>query len=187
MEINIENLMKTAIAEMNNGQHDEARKHFDLVVIHDSENIEAPFFRAYCNCYCGTVSNLVNDANNFTNAFCRYVDNVKALNNPEAEKEKLNAAYVLLSQVCSMFQANAQKFFMSKVGIEIGRANAEMHKNCSNKLKSVNADLLPGNLKVMNDNEKVLGSNNKIMVALAIGLGIAVALYTIGMIIYFML
>ena len=51
MELNIENLMNTAIQEMENGQHTEASKHFDMVVITDASNIDAPFFRAYCNCY----------------------------------------------------------------------------------------------------------------------------------------
>lgn len=51
MELNIENLMNTAIQEMENGQHTEASKHFDMVVINDSSNIDAPLFRAYCNCY----------------------------------------------------------------------------------------------------------------------------------------
>ena len=51
MELNLENLMNTAIEEMKNGQHSEASKHFDMVVVNDASNIDAPFFRAYCNCH----------------------------------------------------------------------------------------------------------------------------------------
>ena len=107
MELNIENLMNTAIQEMKNGQHTEASRHFDMVVINDASNIDAPFFRAYCNCYDIKLGEMSNAAVGFTNALYRYVDAVKALNDPDVEKEKLDYAVQLLTSLVSFYQHNA--------------------------------------------------------------------------------
>lgn len=143
MELNIENLMNTAIQEMENGQHTEASKHFDMVVINDASNIDAPFFRAYCNCYDIKLGEMSNAAIGFTNAFYRYVDAVKALNNPIVEKEKLDYAVKLLTELVSMYQHNAKRNMLSTptIGIGISTAASNMNTNCRNKLTNVGANV----------------------------------------------
>ena len=143
MEVNVENLMKTAIAEMENGQHSEAAKHFDLVVINDSENIEAPFYRAYCNCYDIKIGDMPNAATNFTSAFCRYVNEVKKLNDPAAEKEKFEKAATMLKSLLENYEFNGLNVFLTsrKVALSVFEAARMMGGNCRNKLESVNANV----------------------------------------------
>lgn len=163
MELNLENLMDTAVQEMKNGQHTEAAKHFDLVVINDASNIDAPFFRAYCNCYGIKLGEMSNAAINFTNAFYRYVDAVKALNDPSIEKEKLDYAVSLLTQLVSMYQLNAKRTMLTSptIGIGISTAAVNMNNNCKNKLTSVNANVSAAALQVNNvqntSNTKTMG------------------------------
>ena len=178
MELNIENLMNTAIKEMEDGQHSEASKHFDMVVINDASNIEAPFFRAYCNCYDITLGEMSNAAVMFTNAFYRYVDSVKALNDPEAEKEKLDYAVNMLTTLVSMYKLNAQNNMLltPTVGLGISAAAVNMNTNCKNKLTSVNANI---STEILETNEKQNKSNSKTMLWLLAIAGIGAVLFAI--------
>ena len=120
MELNLENLMKTAIEEMENGQQEEAAKHFDLIVVNNPTDIDAPFFKAYCNCFGITLGDMSNAATTFTNAFYRYVDAVKALNDPEKEKEKFDYALKLLTNLVSMYKLNSKRNMFSTPSIGLG-------------------------------------------------------------------
>lgn len=149
MNMDIEKLMKTAIEEMENGQHSEAAKHFDLVVINDSTNIDAPLFRAYCNCHDIKLGEMPNAAIGFTNAFYRYVDAVKSLNDPSVEKEKLDYAVNLLSDLVSLYKLNAKNQILTpSIGLSISSAAMRMNENCINKLKNVNANISEENLQI---------------------------------------
>lgn len=141
MEINIENLMNTAIQEMENGQHSEASRHFDMVVINDATNIDAPFFRAYCNCYDIKLGEMSNAAIGFTNAFYRYVDAVKALNDPVVEQQKFDYAVKLLTELVSMYQLNAKRNMLTTptIGLGISTSASTMNTNCRNKLANAGA------------------------------------------------
>ena len=160
MELNIENLMKTAIQEMQNGQDIEASKHFDLVVINDALNIDAPFFRAYCNCYNIKLGEMSNAAIGFTNAFCLYVDAVKSLNNLEIEKKKLDYAVTLLTSLVAMYHYNAKKTMLSvpSLGMDISTAAANMNNSCRNKLSSCGANV---SIEVLQNNQTQNSSNSK--------------------------
>lgn len=181
MDVNIENLMKTAIEEMKNGQHIEASKHFDMVVINDASNIDAPFFRAYCNCYDIKLGEMSNAAIGFTNAFYRYVDAVKALNDPVIEKEKLNYAVTLLTELVSMYKLNAknQMFTTPSIGITISTSATNMNTNCRNKLSSVNANV---SAEVLSSNEENNKSNNKTGIILAVLVILGVIAFALWMI-----
>ena len=181
MEINLENLMKTAIDEMKNGQHAEAAKHFDMVVINDASNIDAPFFRAYCNCYDIKLGEMSNAAIGFTNAFYRYVDATKALNDPTMEKEKLDYAVKLLTELVSMFQHNAknQMFTTPSLGMTISTAVTNMNTNCINKLVNSNANV---SAEVMLLNEENNQSNSKTGVLLGVLVAIGVIAFILWMI-----
>ena len=162
MELNTENLMKTAIQEMENGQHTEAARHFDMVVVNDASNIDAPFFRAYCNCYGIKLGEMSNAAIGFTNAFYRYVDAVKALNDPIAEKEKFDYAVKLLTELVSMYQLNAKRNMLTTptIGLGISTAASNMNTNCRNKLSNVGA-LVSSN--VLETNKAQDSSNSSTM------------------------
>lgn len=185
MEINMENLMKTAIEEMKNGQHTEASKHFDMVVINDPTNIEAPFFRAYCNCYDIKLGEMSNAAIGFTNAFYRYVDAVKALQDPVQEKEKLDYAVVLLTELVSMFKLNAknQMFSVPSLGISISTAATNMNTNCRNKLLNSGANV---SAEVMSVNETTSQANNKTGAILGILVAVGVVAFILWMIPWYM-
>lgn len=163
MGINIEELMKTALSELQYGQHVEAGKHFDMIVVEDPTNIDAPFFRAYCNCYDIKLGEMANAAVAFTSAFYRYVDSVKALNNPELERQKLDYAVDLLTDLVSMYQYNSKNQMWSTptIGMNISTAASNMNTNCRNKLLSVNANVSPEkmnvNLSQASSNTKTLG------------------------------
>ena len=186
MEMNIENLMRTAIEEMKNGQHSEAAKHFDMVVVNDASNIDAPFFRAYCNCYGIKLGEMSNATINFTNAFCRYVDAVKALNDPTVEREKLDYAIVLLTELVSMYKLNAknQMFTTPTIGMTISAAATNMNTNCRNKLINSNANV---SAEVMALNEVNIQSNNKTGKILGILIAVGVVLFILWMIPWYML
>lgn len=175
MEINLENLMRTAVEEMKNGQHSEAAKHFDMVVINDAENIEAPFFRAYCNCYDIKLGEMANAAIGFTNAFYRYVDAVKALNDPAKEREKLDYAVVLLGKLVATYNLNAknQMFTAPTISATISTAATNMNNNCRNKLINVNANVSAEGMSSIEENSQ---SNNKIgcIIGALIAVGIVV-------------
>lgn len=186
MELNIENLMKTAIEEMKNGQHSEAAKHFDMVVINDASNIDAPFFRAYCNCYDIKLGEMANAAIGFTNAFYRYVDAVKALNDPNIEKEKLDYAVVLLTELVSMYKLNAknQMFTTPSIGISISTAATNMNNNCRNKILNSNANISEDVLAVNEANNK---ANNKTGLILAALVAVGAIIFILWMIPWYML
>lgn len=172
MELNIENLMKTAVQEMENGQHTEASKHFDMVVINDASNIDAPFYRAYCNCYDIKLGEMSNAAIGFTNAFYRYVDSVKALNDPEVEKEKLDYAVKLLTELVSMYQHNAKRNMLSTptIGLSISTAASTMNTNCTNKLKNSGANVSAEVLESNNSQDKSnAGTMGWLLIAIAVG------------------
>lgn len=158
MEFNVNALMETALAEMKNNQHREAAKHFDMVVVSDPSNIDAPFFRAYCNCFDIKLGEMSNAALMFTNAFCLYVDRVKALNDPAAEKEKLDYAVILLSTLISMYQSNSKRTMLTapSIGFTISNAANKMNTTCRNKLSAVGANISEG---VLAANER-LGKSN---------------------------
>ncbi|MBR2043053.1 MAG: hypothetical protein IJ946_01800 [Clostridia bacterium] len=186
MELNLENLMKTAMDEMENGQHTEAAKHFDMVVINDASNIDAPFFRAYCNCFDIKLGEMSNAAIGFTNAFYRYVDAVKALNNPDVEKEKLDYAVTLLTELVSMYKLNAknQMFSTPSIGITISSAATNMNNNCKNKLINSGANV---SQEVMEINEANNQANNKTGMILGILIAIGVVAFILWMIPWYML
>lgn len=181
MELNIENLMNTAIQEMKNGQHSEAAKHFDMVVINDASNIDAPFFRAYCNCYDIKLGEMANAAINFTNAFYRYVDAVKALNDLEIEKEKLDYAVELLTTLVSFYQHNAKRNMLTtpSIGLGISTAASNMNTNCKNKLTNVGANV---SAEVMASNQTQAKSNSGTLGCLifAVALGIVAFVLFMG-------
>ena len=185
MELNLENLMKTAMDEMENGQHTEAAKHFDMVVINDASNIDAPFFRAYCNCFDIKLGEMSNAAIGFTNAFYRYVDAVKALNNPDVEKEKLDYAVTLLTELVSMYKLNAknQMFSTPSIGITISSAATNMNNNCKNKLINSGANV---SQEVMEINEANNQANNKTGMILGILVAIGVVAFILWMIPWYM-
>lgn len=185
MELNIENLMKTAIEEMKNGQHTEAAKHFDMVVINDATNIDAPFFRAYCNCYDIKLGEMSNAAIGFTNAFYRYVDAVKALNDPAIEKEKMDYAVTLLTELVSMYKLNAknQMFTTPSIGITISTAATNMNNNCRNKLSNVNANI---SAEVIAANEANNQANNKTGLILGALVAIGAIIFILWMIPWYM-
>ena len=180
MELNLENLMNTAIEEMKNGQHSEASKHFDMVVVNDASNIDAPFFRAYCNCYGITLGEMSNAATMFTNAFCRYVDAVKALNNPEVEKEKLDYAITLLTELVAMYKLNSQRNMLltPTVGLGISASAVTMNNTCKNKLTSVNANI---STEILETNAKLDKSNASTMYWLLAIVGIGIIAFGIWM------
>ena len=173
MELNIENLMNTAIQEMQNGQHTEASKHFDMVVINDASNIDAPFFRAYCNCYDIKLGEMSNAAIGFTNAFCRYVDAVKALNNPQVEREKLDYAVTLLTTLVEMYRINANRTSLTAptIGVGISTAASNMNMSCRNKLMSANANVSP-EILAANAAKNKSNSSSSVALALLVVLGI---------------
>ena len=177
--------MKTAIAEMKNGQHSEAAKHFDMVVINDSTNIDAPFFRAYCNCYGIKLGEMSNAAIGFTNAFYRYVDAVKALNDPVQEKEKLNYAVSLLTTLVSMYKLNAknQMFTAPTIGMTISTAATNMNNNCRNKLINANANISAEVLAVNEENNQ---ANNKTGLILGALIAVGVIIFILWMIPWYM-
>ena len=185
MDVNIENLMKTAVEEMKNGQHAEASKHFDMVVINDASNIDAPFFRAYCNCYDIKLGEMSNAAIGFTNAFCRYVDAVKALNDPTIEKEKMNYAVILLTELVSMYKLNAknQMFTTPSIGITISTAATNMNQNCRNKLINANVNV---SAEIMAANEANNQANNKTGLILAALVVIGAIIFVLWMIPWYM-
>ena len=172
MEFNSETLMKTAIEEMKNGQHSEASRHFDMVVVSDASNIDAPFFRAYCNCYDIKLGEMPNAAIGFTNAFIRYVDAVKALNNPVVEREKLDYAITLLNELVSMYQVNSKRttWTAPSVGLSISNAASTMNTNCRNKLQTSRANI---SSSVMSQNDTLNKSsqslNSGFVVLMAVG------------------
>ena len=172
--IDIEQLKQTALTEMENGQHKAAASHFDMVVIGDPNDIDAPFFRAYCNCFEIKLGEMPNAATNFTNAFCRYVDAVKALNDPAAEREKLDKAVTMLSGLVAMYRTNASNttFIAPTVGLSISSAAKAMNANCNNKLKSVNANVSE---RVTVNNASLEKSNKKMT-------GLLVAIIILGII-----
>lgn len=186
MDINIDNLMRTAIDEMKNGQHTEASKHFDMVVINDSSNIDAPFFRAYCNCYGIKLGEMSNAAISFTNAFFRYVDAVKALGDPALEKEKLDYAVSLLTELVSMFKLNANNtmFTAPSIGISISTAATNMNTNCRNKLTNSGANV---SADVLATNEATGQSNNKTGMILGVLVAIGVVAFILWMIPWYLL
>ena len=185
MELNIENLMKTAIEEMKNGQHTEASKHFDMVVINDATNIDAPFFRAYCNCYDIKLGEMENAAVGFTNAFYRYVDAVKVLNDQIVEKEKLDYAVMLLTELISMYKINAKNtmFTAPSIGITISTAAKNMNKNCRAKLKNNNANI---SAEVMAANDANNKANNKTGLILAALIGVGTIIFILWIISWYM-
>ena len=159
MEFNVENLMKTAIEEMKNGQHSAASRHFDMVVVSDASNIEAPFFRAYCNCHDIRLGDMPNAAVSFTSAFYRYVDAVKALNDPATEREKLDYAVTLLSKLVSFYDENSKgtTWTAPSVGMSISSAAKTMNTSCRNKLNTAKANV---SSNVMSQNLSVSKSNS---------------------------
>ncbi len=185
MELNIENLMKTAIEEMKNAQHTEASKHFDMVVINDATNIDAPFFRAYCNCYDIKRGEMENAAIGFTNAFYRYVDAVKALNDPIIEKEKLDYAVVLLTELISMYKLNAKNvmFTAPSLGIKISDAATNMNNNCRAKLTNSKANI---SAEVVAANDASNQSNNKTGLILAALIAVGAVIFILWMIPWYM-
>lgn len=158
MESIVESLMSVAIQEMKNGQHTEAAKLFDMVVINDASNIDAPFFRAYCNCYDIKLGEMPNATIGFTNAFYRCVDDVKALNDPKIEKEKLNGAVHLLTLLVSYFQHVSKTNMISAptTGRLISTAALIMNRNCIDKLISARANVSAEVLKINNAQELLL-------------------------------
>lgn len=185
MELNIENLMKTSIEEMENGQHTEAAKHFDMVVINDPTNIDAPFFRAYCNCYDIKLGEMSNAAIGFTNAFYRYVDAVKALNDSAQEKEKLDYAVTLLTELVSMYKLNAKNQMLTapSLGMTISASATTMNSNCRNKLNNVNANV---SAEVLSGNEENNKSNNKMGIILGILVALGIIAFALWMIPWYM-
>lgn len=183
MELSIENLMNTAIEEMKNGQHPEASKHFDLVVINDSTNIDAPFFCAYCNCYDIKLGEMSNAAINFTNAFYRYVDAVKALNDPIQEKEKLDYAVVLLTELVSMYKFNAKKQMLTapSIGVTISSSANTMNSKCISKLSNVNANI---SAEVLSSNKANSRSNIGTGMILSVLLGLGIGAFVFWMILW---
>lgn len=181
MDINMDNLMKTAIEEMKNGQHTEASRHFDMVVINDPSNIEAPFFRAYCNCFDITLGEMSNAAIGFTNAFYRYVDAVKALQDSTQEREKLDYAVELLTELVSMFKHNANNTMFSapSIGISISTAATNMNTNCRNKLANSGAKVSSG---VLSANETTSQANNNTGIILGVIVAIGVVAFILWMI-----
>lgn len=172
MQVNVENLMKTAFEEMENGQYEEASKHFDMVVVNDASNMEAPLFRAYCNCYNIKLIEIPNASVAFANAFCRYVDAVKSLQDPEAERQKLDYAVGLLTTLVSNFQLNAKRTMLltPSTGLSISTAATTMNSTCKEKLKNTNAIVSEN---VLSSNEDQATSNKKIsgwlLVLIALG------------------
>ena len=185
MEINMENLMKTATEEMKNGQHTEASKHFDMVVINDPTNIDAPFFRAYCNCYGIKLGEMSNAAVSFTNAFYRYVDAVKALQDPAQEREKLDYAVLLLTELALMFahNANNQMFSAPSLGISISNAATTMNTNCRNKLANAGVTV---SAEVLATNEATGQENKKTGIILGVLVAIGVISFILWMIPWYM-
>ena len=178
-QLNTANLMETAVTEMKNSQHKEAAKHFDMVVINDPSNIDAPFFRAYCNCFDIKLGEMSNAAIGFQNAFCRYVDSVKALNDPAAEKEKLDYAVSLLTGLAAMYQANAGRTMLTAptVGLSISAAAKNMNTVCTNKLRGANVNV---SAEVLTRNTNMDNSNNKMKWVLAV----VIALGIVGFIVF---
>ena len=176
MEFNIENLMRTAIEEMVNGQHSEASKHFDMVVVHDPTNIEAPFFRAYCNCYDIKLGEMANAATMFTNAFCRYVDAVALLADASAKQNKLNYAVLLLNELLALYKTNANQctWTAPSVGFGIASAATQMNTTCKNKLESCNVSI---SAEIMEANAKCSSSANSSSRGLAILVILGVAAF----------
>ena len=172
MELNFENLMSTAVVEMQNGQYSEAARHFDMVVINDASNIDAPFFRAYCNCYEIKLGEMANAAYAFTNAFNRYVDAVKMLNDPMIERQKLDYAVYLLTQLVANYQHNAKRTMLMTptIGVGISTAASNMNTNCRNKLAMVGAVVSPevlANNQVQNTSNS--GTLGWLLVLVAVG------------------
>lgn len=161
MEINIEQLMKTAIEEMKGQQYTEAAKHFDIVVMSDPSEIDAPFFRAYCNCHDITLGEMSNAANGFTNAFKKYVDDVKALNVDEnVKKEKLEYAVELLTKLVEHYKYNSKQTMLTapSIGMSISGAATTMNLVCMNKIYDSNIKL---SQDVLSENSSADKSNDK--------------------------
>lgn len=182
MELNIDNLMKTAIEEMKNGQHVYASKHFDIVVINDTTNIDAPFFRAYCKCYDIELGEMENAAIGFTNAFYRYVDAVKSLNDPIIEKEKLDYAVVLLTELVSMYKLNAKNvmFTSPSLGVTISGAAAIMNNNCRAKLKNDNINISAEVIASNDVNSQANGKTGLILIVIIVVVSIIFFLWMLN-------
>ena len=167
-----ENLITTAVNEMKNGQYKEAGDHFDLVVINDATNIDAPFFRAYCRCYNITLGQMPNAAINFTNAFCLYMDNLVKIDDEEERKAKADFAVKLLTTLVNMYSSNARRTMLTAptVGYSISSAAKNMNTTCMNKLRGSNISISE-NTKNENDAKSQSNSSSKAWLFILIAIG----------------
>lgn len=179
MEYNLENLMATAISEMENGQHEEAAKHFDLIVINDGSNYKAAFYRTYCKCFIGKLGDIPNQAINLTNAFSLLLQKVQ--NVDEKEREScIKDALTKISKVSEHFSHNAQRtmFTAPTVGMNINKASKEMYNNCIALAKKYNVILdVETQNKLTNAANKSNNSGKALLFIIIIGAIISILSY----------
>ena len=151
----LNNLMATAVSEMENGQYEEAAKHFDIIVVNDGSNYKAAFYRIYCKCYIGKLGDIPNQAINLTNAFSLFL---KKLENVEETERELciKDALEKISKVSNHFAHNAKRTMLTAptVGMAINRANKTMLNNCIALAKNYN-------VKIDEETENTLSSASK--------------------------
>lgn len=167
-----EKLLAAAMSEMNNNQYEEAAKHFDMVVIESGEHAEAQFYRAYCKCHVGTLGDIPNQAVLFTNAFCKYVDDIKKDSDVSVRERKMNDAVKKLSELTSYFSSNASRtmFTAPSVGISINSAAKKMSDTCAEKIKYAGIKVDASALATVNEASKNNKNGMKILIAIiAIG------------------
>ena len=124
---------------------------------------------------------MANTAIGFTNAFYRYVDAVKALNNPVLEQKKLDRAVELLTELVSMYQLNANKctFTAPSVGVGISSAASTMNTNCRAKLLRVGAKVSSNVMEANQSQNKANSSTKGGLIALVI-IGVIVFILWMG-------
>jgi len=174
-----EKLLQAAMSEMNNNQFEEAAKHFDMVVIENGVHPDAQFYRAYCKCHVGTLGDIPNQANIFTNAFVQYVNDIKNIEDVVVREAKMKDAVNKLSELTSYFSSNAKRtmFTAPSVGISINSAAKRMTDVCANAIK--NSGIKVDSVSLENVNKTSRENNNGMKILIAI-----VAIGVIAFIIY---
>jgi hypothetical protein len=167
----LNNLMATAVSEMENGQYEEAAKHFDTIVVNDGSNYKAAFYRIYCKCYVGKLGDIPNQAINLTNAFSLFLKKLE--NEEETEKELcIKDALEKIAEVSYHFAHNAKRTMLiaPTVGMSINRANKTMFNNCITIAKNYNVKIDEETENILLLASKKSSSTGKILIiVIAVG------------------
>jgi len=159
--MDLEKLFSAAVGEMKNEQYEEAAKHFDMIVVESGEHAEAQFYRAYCKCHVGRLGDIPSQAQIFTNAFCKYVDQLAELDDVELKEKKLADAIEKMSELTSYYSSNGSRTLITAptIGFSINNAAKKMSATCTEKVKAsgikVNSATIEKASKASSENNKM--------------------------------